>query len=698
MSTTQTVFQTDINIDNYTFAAIELFGNNHFLQIFFKEKYVSTIPFMSREHLEMFLNSKFGNGLDPDFSADKMVAIVNSIAQLDFTNKAQCFSMFGFWVWKETAHYCTIYPDADTTNSVLIRYATPKERKASAEVLIAKYDLFHKRAAKLLSELVKEETKFDNTIILTQDVKIDLNTRFHRRNLNIMILGGSGAGKSRFFVKPNLMQMNTSYVVTDPSGELLQSCGKMLKLHGYDVKVFNLMAMENSNNYNPFAYLRDFNGEYSDNNVIKMVDVLMRSTKDKDSQGGDQFWEDSAKALISAIAFFLVEVGSPEEQNFPSVMALLKLAEAREGDENFQSPLDIMFADLKESNPDSMAVKYYTDFKKAGAETAKSILISCAMRLQQFNLPKVRNLTYTDNIDLRTIGDKKTALFIILPTSDPTFNFLAAMMYTQLFDMLYSAAIQKHKGRLPYHVRCILDEFANIPAIPGFEELLATMRKFEVSANIIIQNISQLKKMYKDSYEGLIGNCDEFLFLGGQEQETLKFVSEKLGKETIDIVNHGKTRGRQGSSSENDAILGRELMTTEEVNVMPPDDCVLFVKASYPFYGKKYNIEKHPNYKFLEDFDKKNAFDIDNLHTLKFPIEEDAEKAEETLYTEDMEDDDEVYMNEIDKENELIIRGVLGEQESIVEIPDDEDLECECVDISEDFEDFDYDIGSEDEI
>ena len=505
----------------------------------------------------------------------------------------------------------------------------------------------------------------DNNVVLTNEVKMSLNTRQTRKNLNVMVIGGSGSGKSRFYVKPNLMQANTSYVCTDPKGELLRSTGKMLESYGYDIRVFNLIDMAHSNNYNPFEYIYDVDGNYSATTVIKMVNVLMKNTS-KENSGGDQFWDDSTKALLAALCFYLVECEDKSRQNFSEVMKLLKKAEVKESDEAYMSDLDLIFDAME--NPDKyteeageidkrvkelnlidlaqkskkpheyMCLKYYKDFKKAAGDTAKSILISTAVRLQAFNIPEVMDLTCCDNIHLETIGDRPTAMFIIIPSSDDTFNFLAAMMYTQLFDVLYDRANIKYKGRLPVHVRCLLDEFANIGNIPRFEELLATMRSMEISANVIIQNLSQLKKMYKDSWENVLGNCDSLLFLGGQEPTTLEHISKTLGKETIDTRSHNRTRGRQGSTSENDGILGRELMTVDELKTMKDNECILFVRGIYPFFCNKYKIERHPNYKLLEDSNEDNAYLISNIQTVKF--DQAAEADDEDLHSEPVDDDD----------------------------------------------------------
>lgn len=494
------------------------------------------------------------------------------------------------------------------------RWATEKEEKFLA-------DKPEKKKGKT-KEPVKPKSPFetDNNILFTQEVRMSLNTRQHRENLNVLVIGGSGSGKSRFYVKPNIMQLNTSYVVTDPKGELLRSCGRLLKKAGYEIRVFNLIDMSHSNNYNPFNYVYDREGNVNKTYVLKMINCLMKNTKKEGSSGGDQFWDDATQALLLAISFYLLEKAEPQDRNFGTVMKVMKLAEISEQDENMRSALDDMMDELAEENPYSMAVTYYKDFKKAPAETAKSILISAAVRLQAFNLPEVGDLTHTDNIHLDTLGDRKTALFVIIPSSDATFNFLAAMMYTQLFDTLYDTANFKYGGRLPVHVRCLLDEFANIGTIPDFDKLLATMRSMEISANIIIQNLAQLKKMYDKSWEIVTGNCDSLLFLGGQEASTLEAISKSLGKETIDVVSQNRTKSRKSpSTSENNSIMGRELMTPDELKVMKPNECVLIVRALYPFFCHKYNIEKHQNYRYLEDSNKSYAYLIDELRTVRQP-------------------------------------------------------------------------------
>ncbi|MDE7193953.1 MAG: type IV secretory system conjugative DNA transfer family protein [Oscillospiraceae bacterium] len=592
------------------------------------------------------------------------------------------------------------------------RWANEKETKMLAD-----------KPEKKKGENPKPKLPFetDNNILLTQEVRMSLNTRQHRENLNVLVIGGSGSGKSRFYVKPNLMQLNTSYVVTDPKGELLRSCGRLMKKAGYEIRVFNLIDMAHSNNYNPFNYVynRDKDGNIIDVNktyVMKMVNCLMKNTKQEGSSGGDQFWDDSTKELTLAISFYLLERHQLEEQgikfsdpaggldsysmNFSMVMQVMKLAEISEQDENHRSPLDEMMDELYEKNPQSMAVTFYRDFKKAPAETAKSILISAAVRFAAFSLPEVADLTHTDNINLQTLGDKKTALFVIIPSSDATFNFLAAMMYTQLFDSLYDTANFKYGGRLPVHVRCLLDEFANIGTIPDFDKLLATMRSMEISANIIIQNLAQLKKMYDKSWEIVTGNCDSLLFLGGQEASTLEAISKSLGKETIDVVSQNRTRShRSPSTSENNSIMGRELMTTDELKVMKPNQCVLIVRAFYPFFCHKFDIEKHPNYVYLEDSNSNYAYLIDDLHTEKMPnqkelhidtIQPNEIKESEWREEEPMITDVEVPDDELDPETEMAEQAENTDTVFITEKATDERTASQkYFDINDDLEDVD---------
>ncbi len=435
-------------------------------------------------------------------------------------------------------------------------------------------------------------------------------------NLNMLILGGSGTGKSRFFVKPNIMQCNTSFVVTDPSGELIQSCGKMLERMGYEIKVFNIDNMEYSCNYNPFHYINDTNGKYDENAVIKMINTFMVNTKGE-GQGGDPFWEDCTRLLLSAVCFLLVETAPEEERNFSSVLDIIHKAKVIEGKEEEKSEFDAMFDARKGDNPNALSVQYYDEFKQAAGKTMQSILISTTTRLQCFKLAKIRNLTCMDNIGLDTLGDKKTALFIIIPSTDSTYNFLAAMMYSQLFDSLYRVAISKYHGRLPVHVRFICDEFANTGKIPEFEKILATCRKFEISVQVILQNLSQLKRLYEKSWEEIPGNCDTTIFLGGKDQTNNEYIMKELGKETIDTMNINKTKSKQGSTSYNDGILGRELMQLDELATMPNNECLVLIRGMRPFRTDKFDLVNHPRYSMLDEADKQhNTYYLsENIHT-----------------------------------------------------------------------------------
>lgn len=475
-------------------------------------------------------------------------------------------------------------------------------------------------------------------------------------NLNTLILGGTGTGKSRFFVKPNLMQCNTSYVVTDPSAELVESCGKMLERMGYVLKVFNIDNMEYSCNYNPFHYIRDFNGNIDENAVIKMINTFMVNTKG-DGQGGEQFWEDCTRMLLSAICFLLVETAPEEQQNFSSVLDLIHKAKVIEGKEEEKSELDLMFDERKKKAPNALSVQYYDEFKQAAGKTMQSILISTTTRLQCFKLEKVRNLTCTDNIALDTVGDQKTALFIIIPSTDNTYTFLAAMMYTQLFDSLYRRAISKYHGRLPYHVRFILDEFANTGKIPDFEKVLATCRKFEISAQIILQNLSQLKRLYEKSWEEIPGNCDTTIFLGGKDQTNNEYIMKELGKETIDTMNINKTKSKQGSTSYNDGIMGRELMTLDELATMPNNECLVLIRGLRPFRTNKYDIVNHPRYNMLKEVnEEKNTYYLEKeIHTAEEPEILDLSEYIDDNDMFDENDDYKVTINLVSSDDNVII-------------------------------------------
>ncbi|GHU56653.1 conjugal transfer protein TraG [Clostridia bacterium] len=463
----------------------------------------------------------------------------------------------------------------------------------------------------------------DNNIILANDVKMSLNTRQHGLNLNCLIVGGSGTGKTRYYLLPNLLNANTSYVITDPKGEILRSTGTFLKKMGYDIKVFNLIDMRNSSNYNPFNYVYDDKGRVEPNYVKKMIKVLMKNVGGKDSGGKDPFWDDMAEKLISAISFYLLEEGRKSERNFAKVadiMRLIELSEPKKGEEEKKSEIDIMFEKLAEVNPQSQAVLNYREFQQGGkGKMAQSIVAVANSKLQSFNLPSVSNLTFTDTLGLETIGDRKTAMFIIIPASDTTFNFLAAIMYTQMFDILYNRANFKYSGRLPVHVRFLLDEFANVGQIPDFQSLISTMRSMEISVNVILQAISQLKELYEKSWETIVGNCNSYVFLGSPEMSTLEDMSKRLGKETIDVQGKNRTKGKQSSTSENNSILGRELLTPDEIGKLDNKYTIVVARGQNPFISEKYKLERHPNYIYTEQYDPKNAFDYSSVKTLLAP-------------------------------------------------------------------------------
>lgn len=442
----------------------------------------------------------------------------------------------------------------------------------------------------------KETNNGADNMIFTNDVFMSMNTRQTMRNNNVLVIGGSGAGKSRFLVKPNLLQANCSYVITDPSGELLETCAGFLEKEGYKVKIFNLVEMQYSHHYNPFNYIRN------DEGVLMMINCLIQNTTPQGASKGDPFWEKSETALLLAICFYLHYEVRPEDRNFSNVMRLLLKAEVKEDQEDFKSPLDILFEELEKVNPTHIAVRYYKIFKMGAGKTLKSILISCTVRLGTFNLKAVQDLTNVDTIDLKSLGDEKQALFVVIPSADTTFNYLVSMMYSQLFETLYFHAENEIPSkRLPSHVRFMLDEFANIGTIPDFEKKLATMRKYEISCTIILQNLAQLKTMYKDAWESITGNCDSFLFLGGQEQTTLEYVSKKLGKKTILTRGTSNSKGGHGSHSENYNNKGRDLMSPDEISRMDNKNCILFIRGLFPFFGEKYDYPKHKNYKYTGD-------------------------------------------------------------------------------------------------
>lgn len=429
----------------------------------------------------------------------------------------------------------------------------------------------------------------DQNILLTNHVKIGLDGRKHRRNLNVLVVGGSGAGKTRFYAKPNIMQANTSFVALDPKGELLRDTGKLLEAKGYEIRVLDLINPGLSHCYNPFAYLRD------EKDVLKLVTNLIRNTTPKGASNNDPFWEKSETALLEALILYLLYMAPPEEQNFPMIMDLLSAAEVHEDDEEFKSILDQMFRRLEDEEPDNLAVKQYNIFKLAAGKTAKSILISLAVRLEKFNLPQIASITMQDELDLASLGEKKVALFAVIPDNDSSLNYIVGMMYTQLFQELYYSADRVHNGRLPIHVHCVMDEFANVALPDEFDKLLATMRSREISVSIIIQNIAQLKALFDKQWESIIGNCDEFLYLGGNEDSTHELVSKKLGKETISADSYTESKGRNGSYSKNTSLTGRNLMLPDEVRMLDNRYALLFVRGENAVMDEKYDLMKHPN-------------------------------------------------------------------------------------------------------
>ena len=426
-----------------------------------------------------------------------------------------------------------------------------------------------------------------DSIPLTQHVRLGLDTHKHRRSLNVLVIGGSGAAKTRSFVLPNILTANTNYVITDPKSEVLLATGGYLKEQGYDVRVLNLVNLEQSDGYNPFRYLRD------EKDVLKLVNNLIQSTTPKGSHESDPFWTKAETALLQAIILMLFQEAPEYEQNFSMVMRVLEYAEVREEDEGHVSPLDLLFESIERRKPDSVAVRQYKVFKLAAGKTAKSILVSTAVRLAPFNLPQIQALTDHDDMDLYTLGEKKVALYAVIPDNDNTFNFLVSLLYAQAFQALYYSADQIHHGPLPRHVRFVLDEFAAMP-LPGFTRELATMRSRSISASVIIQNMAQIKELYKDSWETIPGNCDTILYLGGNESSTHKYVSEMLGKATIDTKTHGQTKGKSGSYSTNFQMSGRELLTPDEVRKLDNRYALLFIRGASPVMDEKYDLMHHP--------------------------------------------------------------------------------------------------------
>ena len=453
------------------------------------------------------------------------------------------------------------------------------------------------------------DEKYDNNVLFTNTERLTMNGRpsnpKYARNKNVLVIGGSGSGKTRFFVKPNLMQMHSSYVVTDPKGTIVLECGKMLENHGYEIKILNTINFKKSMKYNPFAYLK------SEKDILKLVQTIIANTKGEGEKAGEDFWVKAEKLYYTALIGYIYYEAPREEKNFKTLLDMIDASEVREDDESYMNPIDRLFEALEKKHPTHFAVKQYKKYKLAAGKTAKSILISCGARLAPFDIEELRELMSEDEMALDTIGDKKTALFVIISDTDDTFNFVVSIMYSQLFNLLCDKADDVYGGRLPVHVRFLLDEFANIGLIPKFEKLIATIRSREISASIILQSQSQLKAIYKDHADTIIGNCDSTLFLGGKEKTTLKELSETLGKETIDLYNTSETRSNQKSFGLNYQKVGKELMSQDEITVMDGGKCIFQLRGVRPFLSDKFDITKHKNYKLLEDYDKKNLFDVE---------------------------------------------------------------------------------------
>ena len=464
---------------------------------------------------------------------------------------------------------------------------------------------------------------FENNVLLTQTERLTMNSRpkhpKYARNKNVIIIGGSGSGKTRFYVKPNLMQMpkNVSYVVTDPKGTILVECGKMLANEGYRIKVLNTINFKKSMHYNPFHYIR------SEKDILKLVNTIIANTKGEGEKSTEDFWVKAEKLLYSALIGYIWYEAPPEEQNFSTLLEFINASETREEDEEFKNAVDELFEELEAENPEHFAVRQYRKYKLAAGKTAKSILISCGARLAPFDIQELRDLMEYDEMELDMLGDQRTAMFVIISDTDDTFNFVVAIMYTQLFNLLCDKADDEHGGQLPYHVRILADEFANIGQIPKFDKLIATIRSREISASIILQSRSQLKTIYKDAAETIEGNCDTMLFLGGKESSTLKEISEILGKETIDLYNTSDTRGSNRSYGLNYQKTGKELMSKDELAVMDGNKCILQLRGVRPFLSDKFDITKHKRYKELSDYDKKNEFDIQKYLEHKLILKKD---------------------------------------------------------------------------
>ena len=457
-------------------------------------------------------------------------------------------------------------------------------------------------------------------VILTQHLQMSMNGKLHRRNLLQIIVGGSGSGKTRFLAKPNLMLANASFIVTDPKGEMLRAVGNLFLEEGYVLRVFDLIDPSKSDCYNPFCYIR------KDADVFKLIDNFIKNTTPKGAKANDPFWEKSETALDAALMLYLLHEAPPEDQNMETILYMIENGGAKEEDDDYQSPLDLLFEALEEEQPDHIAVRQYHIFKQAAGKTAKSILVSAAVRLASFTLPEIQRITASDDMELGKLGERKQAIFCIIPDSnDASLNFLVGMLYTQAFQELYFQADKVHQGALPVPVRLMFDEFANVALPDGYARLQATMRSRNIMSTIILQNISQLKALFKDDWEGIIGNADSFVYLGGNEQSTHKYISELLGKETIDTRTSSQSKGRNGSFSQNFQQTGRELASVDELAVLDGGKCILQLRGVRPFLSEKYDITKHPNYKYLSDADRRNTFDIEKFLSTKLKV-----KPEET--------------------------------------------------------------------
>ena len=453
------------------------------------------------------------------------------------------------------------------------------------------------------------DEKFQNNILLTKTERLSMNGRpsnpKYARNKNVLVIGGSGSGKTRFYVKPNLMQMHSSYCVTDPKGTIVLECGKMLEDNGYEIRILNTINFKKSMKYNPFSYI------HSEKDILKLVQTIIANTKGEGEKAGEDFWVKAEKLYYTALIAYIYYEAPKEEKNFATLLDMIDASEVREDDENYKNPIDRLFEALEKKEPRHFAVKQYKKYKLAAGKTAKSILISCGARLAPFDIQELRDLMSEDELELDCIGDRKTALFVIISDTDDTFNFVVLIMYSQLFNLLCDKADDVYGGRLPVHVRFLLDEFANIGLIPKFEKLIATIRSREISASIILQAQSQLKAIYKDNADTIIGNCDSTLFLGGKEKTTLKELSETLGKETIDLYNISETKSNQNSFAMNYQKTGKDLMSQDEITVMDGGKCIFQLRGVRPFFSDKYDITKHKNYRLLEDYDEKNRFDVE---------------------------------------------------------------------------------------